>query len=140
MSNTREIKFRAWDGTKNRFVIETDMVHVSIAGDISHCSPSGIDGRNDLTLMQYTGLKDKNGVEIYEGDVLRDDTPGAGNPKEELGQRVGPVVYHDKTAAYFRKVPKGTFLNYPNMEYVSINTEQCEVIGNIYENPELLTN
>lgn len=70
----------------------------------------------DAVLMQYTGLEDKNGKEIYEGDILY--VPGFGN--HELKYEDGLYV----------------------CEVRGVNqamAEQCEVIGNIYENPELLT-
>ena len=92
---------------------------------------------SNKTLSQYTGLKDKNGKEIYEGDVLEFWTFSAtGNAvknvsyvKEDGGIYVVPMLYH--TNSYYlcdaiwisNKLEKGVF-----------------VIGNIYENPELITN
>lgn len=65
--------------------------------------------------MQYTGLKDKNGKLIYEGDII------------SRGEDRGVIKYDDETASYYiRWKESETFI------------EDCEVIGNIYENPELL--
>ena len=64
-------------------------------------------------LMQFTGLKDKNGREIYEGDVLKTDWGYNGVVEWDL--------FH------FNKI-QGTI------------SEECEIVGNIYENPELLEN
>jgi uncharacterized phage protein (TIGR01671 family) len=77
------------------------------------------------TLMQYTGLKDKNGVEIYEGDIIR------------LKNRVtsDSKIWRDSISSVFFK--DGMFVvddDYPS----SIDYSMVEVIGNIYENPELL--
>jgi hypothetical protein len=74
-------------------------------------------------LMQYTGLKDKNGKEIYEGDILRFYLDG-----EEF--HTSPVSFHAEMSAFVltEPVPEDMFV------------KECgyEVIGNIYESPELL--
>jgi hypothetical protein len=72
----------------------------------------------DLILMQYTGLKDKNGKEIYEGDVVR--VCFQMFPDDESD-------YHNETIRDIRKIP-----------HLTGSSRTCEVIGNIYENPELL--
>ena len=69
----------------------------------------------DVILMQYTGLKDKNGKEIYEGDVV----------KTSLG--IGKVCM--RLGCWFIEMQK---------ELGYFHTDEIEVIGNIYENPELL--
>ena len=77
----------------------------------------------DFELLQYTGLKDKNGKEIYEGDVLRrlqrnkDKTPN--------GSKYMLITYRQ--------------LGYSGIGFnVSVGCQHSEIVGNIYENPELL--
>lgn len=85
---------------------------------------------NDVELMQYTGLKDKNGAEIYEGDILSTDLS---RPYLIVEFRNGAFMYqcHDSGRNYY------DFME-PANERLKINTKYHEVIGNIYENPELL--
>jgi uncharacterized phage protein (TIGR01671 family) len=129
----RQIKFRAWDDEDNRMLgpesiyeLGADDGGPSLGGKYLsfHDYPDG-----KIPLMQYTGLKDKNGVEIYEGDVLRNDTI-----KPQL---VEIYATDDIIGAFgwgfkFRKLP-----NEPDMTW-RMEMNQVEVIGNIYENPELL--
>ena len=74
-------------------------------------------------IMQYTGLKDKNGVEVYEGDILSNEYP-------YKTFEVGVVEY----------LEDGFVVNYGNDEicYLGSTKDNREVIGNIYENPELI--
>lgn len=124
----REIKFRAWDTEFNMMglvsVLDIEAMRVeAVTEDMSY-----YDFLN-FTLMQYTGLKDKNGVEIYEGDVVR----------HFVHEVPEPIL---KQILYF----EGSFIakpSYYEMEtYMSLINfspyRTMEVIGNIYENPELL--
>lgn len=81
---------------------------------------------SDFILMQSTGLKDKNGKEIYEGDIVRFSLTDGFN---YVANEDGVVTY--KLGAFY--VVNGL------TEYLigDINTNKVEVIGNIYENPEL---
>lgn len=122
----REIKFRAWCKYANGYVMDYDPY-----GDEYSCEGTPI---NDLftqkaqeslnqILMQYTGLKDKNGVEIYEGDIV----------KGEWIQEV--VSWQDDTSGFY------PFADSPeNCGHCGGGTSpmSVDVIGNIHENPELL--
>ena len=90
--------------------------------------------REDAIIMQFTGLHDKNGKEIYEGDIL--------NVGENL---VCEIVYVDKNVedygdeihcAFHAKV----YIHNKTIPLDSYLKNNCEIIGNIHENPELLEN
>ena len=128
----REIKFRAWDGRK--------MYYLDLYQTPSYDEPVDIVFRDreyeeqgwidshltEVTsfLMQYTGLKDKNGKEIYEGDIL--------DFVHLYGVRPAPI--------FWRNGGFWVAVNDPGYEdrWIVPDPEECEVIGNIYENPELL--
>ena len=128
----REIKFRAWDEKKGRMVNvgEKRMVedfHSGMEMEVETQSFYILSVYPD-TLMQYTGLKDRNGVEIYEGDVVRwwwDHIPEPHYGPNAV-VRFGTIYEgddHDRTGW----VVDDCFVD-----------EKCEVIGNIYENANLL--
>lgn len=104
----REIKFRAWSKISKSMCYEDSGIPLKVIGD------------DRYELMQYTGLKDKNGKEIYDGDIV----------KHNCGR---------KSAEVFMDVEKGQWRIKSNNEcfYILANIS-CEIIGNIYENPELL--
>ena len=124
---SRVIKFRAWDKGFNRMLMGVG-VHPHICcihdnyrkGEIGSytISPEFV----SYELMQFTGITDRNGVEIYEGDVLKFD-----------GSIIGAVTFE---AAEFI-VGKGVNAR-ALCAIAHIADEVLEIIGNIYENPELL--
>lgn len=123
----REIKFRIWDRQGNEYINGN---RVRVDGDgllyidritVKNCfRPPHTRKKPWFIVEQYTGLKDKNGTEIYEGDILIDD---AGEPVEHW------VV----------KFSEGGFVGEcAGVTEVLFELTQLEVAGNIYENPELL--
>lgn len=113
----REIKFRAWNKKLKKFAPES--CSIQIQGDDAHVSFDYFDGNfntavwalSDVELMQYTGLKDEKGVKLYEGDIYL-----------KWGERYKcdfeRVMYEKQECLIFG----GDFM----------------IVGNIYENPELL--
>ncbi len=145
--NNREIKFRAWDKIKNKMYhfneFWLDSEYQSIAFSLDDKERKLQEGnysldfyQEDLSeLMQFTGLHDKNGKEIYCGDIVKYDY---GNPfKREIpNPQIREIIFKDgcfslKDDDYYYNASYDTNLSKKN--------KNCEVIGNIYENPELLT-
>lgn len=108
----REIRFRAWDEDSKTMLNPIDLS--------SPISTYDWLGKKDVILMQYTGLNDKNGKEIFEGDFVQHDAWDY--PFE--------VFFHQEKARFVCKMKTGL------SQY--IDYERLVVIGNIYENPELI--
>ncbi len=129
---SREIKFRAWnDVAKVMYESNIPGLLIHFDGELNGLDENGMLEGTDNTrqhhLMQYTGLKDKNGKEIYEGDILTDH--GAEGPLYiEYSTVHAAFVFVDKFD------PSGTTL----YTTTCISYGDFEIIGNIYEHPELL--
>ena len=119
----REIKFRAWNGHKMLYMGKGGFCDFELAGgDVFVCGDGAYDFvKQDFPLMQYTGLKDANGVEIYEGDVVR-----CSNEYRTVKMWMGNACLCVSWAS----------TGFPIYPY-NVNNH-VEVIGNIYENPELI--
>lgn len=123
----REIKFRVWDSiTKNMrydvaaFDFEDNVIYFKNTEDSIHSKEKREFIYKPFKLLQYTGLKDVNGKEIYEGDILY-----ALDNNDELEEFVGEVLFDEVG----RFVTEG---------FPFVTSKDCFVKGNIYENSELL--
>jgi len=141
-----EIKFRAWIKEDSVMIYSDSQhevgeymeiwqlgsnLHVEIQ-EIYFSSPGGNDPcecvryiKPDQNVMQYTGLKDKNGKEIYEGDILRVETG-----------KLMVLGWSEKFASFILKREDWAFSHWFGE---SCDPASCEVIGNIHQNSELLS-
>ena len=125
-------KFRAWIKTENCFADYIESIRFYI-NEIDLCwggiCESDCFDFKDVILMQSTGLKDKNGKEIFEGDILGIET--------DEGILNVNVFWDEKHALFMFESKK---YNEKDLlaELVEDNTYPFEILGNIYENPELL--
>lgn len=120
----REIKFRAWHKGKKIIseVLGIDILHKEIFfsnGDVDYCEISDF---KYIELMQYTGLKDMREKEIYEGDIV---TLHNGKYK---------VIFNSKEARFVLRDDEFE----TNIPFTNNNNKRMEIVGNIYENPELI--
>lgn len=112
---SRIIKFRAWDGEKMEYGL--------VVWDWLCIEQEGM-GNAGCDFMQFTGLTDKNGKEIYEGDVVRREWEGQNDT-----HHVETYEVYWANGFYLRPQPKA---------HPAQVSDDLEVIGNIYENPDLL--
>jgi len=135
----REIKFRVWYKGESRMYLDIREINFQKKNirceHIKYPEGANIFSFNEIILMQFTGLKDKNGQEIFEGDIV-----------SLLPLRIGdPTVYAEI------KFEDGSFdmfginrpvntkqIRFVRELYVECLTNHVEVIGNRFENPELL--
>lgn len=139
----REIKFRAWDKTDhewykknpnlsrmtyyaNPVVYDDGWLQFDSVGQ----DAIGDHPQDRFVLMQFTGLKDKNGKEIYEGDIVK------GSAFEDGDLHIGEVAWLDCGFDIVGIETEGESNDL--LDWTLANN--VEIIGNIYENPELLTN
>ena len=142
----RTIKFRAWDDSKKEWLLGYEYSNLggfSLDGECvlmgewaNVCTSFMFENNNrkrtDLKLMQFTGLKDKNGKEIYEGDIVIYDR-GVGNWTGKRMATTHEIVFTEEVNAFVMEYGSSYIKLRKHWNYI------YEVIGNIHENPELLS-
>lgn len=123
----REIKFRVWVKDRKEIFEVVLINYVSknvtyILERIGHSLNIRDSEFNDIELMQYTGLKDEYGDEIYEGDIVT------------LHNSRYKVIFNMEQARFVLRDDKFEM----EIPFTNNNNERMEIIGNIYENPELM--
>ena len=113
----REIKFRAWDP------FNAVMIYSKILSNFFNTFEKAVNGENNPVLMQFTGLLDKNGKEGYHKDLIVNLSRNNGKPHI--------LEWSRKFGAWVGK--------YGELEYIlAQEIYECDFVGNIYEDPELL--
>jgi len=151
-------RFRAWDARHGRMRYAELGRHAEFfeLGDLQDVMCSGPDtGRYKPILMQSTGLADKNGKEIFEGDVVRRTVMRADNSHEVLWGDVSIIRFvvgaivkdnesygNNQVSSFLRDMIEGDCQG--ELAHLDFNSEswtrvEAEILGNIYENPELLS-
>ena len=108
-----ELKFRVWDNVD----------YMSSDFTFQHIIDSTIQFTPECKIMQFTGLKDKNGIDIYEGDIVR--------PFGDQGSLAQIIFF----APSFKLATK---LNNGSYNLWNYYKDEIEIVGNIYQNPELI--
>ena len=119
-------KFRAWDKQTHRLI---NVLVIDWLNELVDLEGGRIDREFDeVELMQSTGLKDKNGAKIFEGDIIKNSNGSTGY-----------VIYLQQEAGFVVVLKKSDYrLGHRNTGESYAEATNHEVIGNIYENPELL--
>ena len=126
----KQIKFRVWD-SKNKKMRKVECIKFNWDGvplKINGCIDEECKSEN---LMQFTGLLDRSGKDIYEADIV--DVWSSGS------HCTGVIVWSVPTASFFIQVPPPECIWHLSGGGDEDNEETFEVIGNIYKNPELIT-
>jgi hypothetical protein len=130
----REIKFKAFS-KDHKGIFDVDLIDFTYKTVRARLLASGITiafKLDHVELMQYTGLKDKNGIEVYEGYIVS---------YEDYFQKERRIVCWDRSSLIKLGISLAYCLNYNGESYIVDGYSRSfdvEIIGNIYENPEIL--
>lgn len=138
-----EIEFRVWDSRKKSYFNKKDIAIDNLGNifvfevcddndaDLWHVRILSDPDNERYVIEQTTGLTDKNGTEIYEGDIC--------SFASKTGKHTGVVEWSDNLASFGLRIVKNNFLyTFSDLDTMGVNLDTLEVIGSIHENPELM--
>ena len=140
----RQLKFRAWDTKNNNWLNPNDTndgAGVSFNGEVAFRSQSQFgyipeEDKNRFVIQEWTGIQDKNGKDIYEGDILKWSA-------EQMSRNNTPINYTRDCLAEVKFKGASFYLDEINKlaKYKTpVFWDGAEIIGNIFQNPELIQN
>lgn len=146
----REIKFRAWDKEAQKMIVPNQAYPSKQYATTIHGNPfSFSQGRapfthwyENLEIMQYTGLHDKNGKEMFHKDIVKITAKSSGKLGTVDKRWIGVIEWDEKNASFFAEA---TTTNGLGLKWRFSDTDfngvpyKYEVIGDVYSTPELLT-
>ena len=135
----RELKFRVWDKRNkswDKYLLLNTTGKIVVVDDDYGAQANTADNQENYVIQQYTGLKDKNGKEIYEGDIVK-TVDGVSKLAVEFAEYThGEVKWLREGFEVCQEYIGATRLSVFSCDYF---TSDLEIIGNIFENSELLT-
>lgn len=139
----RKFKFRAW--------YKKEKIMRNVIGEVyCECFPYDFTKNKNLVLMQYTGLKDKNGKEIFEGDIVKFDDTAKNDCFEIYNfENIAEITFNngryelknflkENTTVSNGVIKASNYFQWDNEMWFEFMNKELTIIGNIYENPELL--
>lgn len=140
----REIKFRVWDNTFKMMLspklvdIDFDEGKIEVTTDTLRYEEIYTDEIKDFVLMQYIGLKDKNGKEIYEGDIVKREAYIDYEKCSKVNKVEGVIEMYNYSWCIVHKEKDKRYIHPLSMEEEFCDIKELEIVGNIYENEDLI--
>jgi len=128
---SRDLKFRVWSISSKKMFERNNNYYLSLDGDLFQNDCLDYQNKSSFVIMQYTGLKDRNGVEIYEGDILTMSPYQDEQYTVQVYWKYSALILDTPFSESHDWTPLGYYVSH-------FGEHTLEVVGNIYEHPHLL--